>query len=960
MLEARLFGAFALSAPDTPVTPASARARSLLAYLALRPDIPHPRDRVAFLLWPDSTASQARTNLRHLLHTLRRSVPALDAHLVTGAGTLTLHHVRSDVADFDAALAKADSAEDPTPWLRAAADLYTGDLLDSCYDDWPAGARDDYRRRAGAALDRLVPLLESSGDPHAAVRYAEQARRLDPLAEAPYRNLMRLHDALGDRARAIRVYHEYTSVLADELGVDPSPRVREQYEALLPRHDPTPRRGGGTPYVGRRTERQRLTGLWRDAAAGASHLVVVTGEPGIGKTRLVEEFRHWVAHQGAAHAFARSYPAEGTLAYAPLAAWLRDLGPARWRARLTAAQLATLAVLLPELPVDPAPPEPGARLRLFDAVAAALRDGDRPVLLVADDLHAADPATCQFVHYLLRTGSRSPLLLAATARPAETDPGHPAHILLAELRARGHCTELPLERLDRAQTGALAARHGHSFSERDLTRLHTETEGNPLFIVEALRAGWHGGGTPPVLTPRVQAVLESRLLQLSDGARELLGVAATAGSSVSVDVLARAHPGGADRVAPDLDELWRRELLLTGGGDTYDFSHDKLREVAYRRLSPAGRRRNHELLARALPEVHAGRLDLVAGQVAAHLRAAGKADEAVGWYVRAATAASHRYADANAADLLHQAWESVRSDPGTDRELELLSRLPGPLVAAEGYASRRLRTVLDRAFTIAARLGTEPGAPLLRARAMAELSRGEFEAARESGARLCALGADDNVLAVEGHFVQGVAAAWRNETALARMHLRAAVDRYRPENRSAHLLAYSQDPQVLCLARLAHVHFCSGEPARARTLQGRAVELGRAVGHPFTLAAALLFAALLDLDLADLGSLRGRAGELAALCDRVEAPPIRLCAQAMTGYLAVLDGSAGPGLDRIDAALADPGRDSAPGVPAILLRIRLAAAQAAGLTGEATATARRLLAGNVRVWDATAREALSG
>ena len=125
----------------------------------------------------------------------------------------------------------------------------------------------------------------------------------------------------------------------------------------------------------------------------------------------------------------------------------------------------------------------------------------------------------------------------------------------------------------------------------------TRTDGNPLFVVEALRAGWRGGD-PEVLTPKVQAVLEARLLQLTAGARELIGLAATAGSSISVDVLTRDHPRGEDLLARDLDELWRRQLLLTSEGDTYDFSHDKLREVAYRMLSPAQRRHNHRTIVR--------------------------------------------------------------------------------------------------------------------------------------------------------------------------------------------------------------------------------------------------------------------------------------------------------------------------------------------------------------------------
>ncbi len=938
MLQMRLFGAFELCADGTPVALTSARGQSLLAWLALRPGAPQPRQLAAYALWPDSADQQARTNLRHVLHTLRAAVPDADRYLHTTARTVELREVAADVAAFDAGRAGDDVAA-----LRSAADRYTGDLLDGWCDDWVVAGRDEYRRRMTALLARLVPLLTETGDLDAAVRYAERARQLDPLAEAPYRTLIRLHEEQGDRARAVRVYHDCVTTLERELGVAPSAETRARYEALLPAAAPAPRPGGRSVFVGRAPERQRLTDVWRAAADGPPHLVTVTGEPGIGKSRLVEEFRQWAAQRGAATASARSYPAEGILAYAPVVSWLRGLGVARWRGRLAPARLAALAPLLPEIDVAPAPPDPAARLRLFDAMAAALHAaGPGPLLLIADDLHAADPPTLEFLHYLLRGDAPGPLVVAATVRLAETDPGHPVHPLLAGLSALGRCTGVALDRLDRAETETLATRLGHRLSTADTDRLHTETAGNPLFVVEALRAG-----EPHVLTPRVRAVLEERLLRLTPGARDLAGVAAAAGSSVSVDVLARVHPDAAG----DLDELWRREVLFTGGGDTYDFSHDKLREVAYRMLAPARRRHNHGLIARALIEVHAA--DEVAGQVATHLLESGARDEAVDWFRRAARAAQRLFADAEAAGLLLTAWQLVR---GSDRELEVLTAIPGPLSSAEGYASPRLRTVLDRAFAIA---GPVPAAPLLRAQAMAVLSRGDFDAAVEYGTRLRRLGETDPVLAVEGDFVRGVAAAWRNDLAAARAHLTAAIDGYRPANRPAHLLAYGTDPRVLCLARLAHVHFCLGEPDRARELQARALREAHAAGHPFTLAAALLFAAVLDLDLADRRALRGHVAELTVLRERIEAPPIRLVTDALGGLLDVFDGAARPGLARIDAALADPGRTTAPGVPAMLLRIRLAAARAAGRWADERVTAERLLADGVRVWDADARGTLA-
>jgi DNA-binding SARP family transcriptional activator len=1010
MVEVWLFGTPEVRRDGAPVAVVSTRAQSLLAYLVLQADRPQRRDHLAFLLWPESTEKQARTNLRHVLHTLRTTIPDADRFLHATPRTLSWHGSWSDVAAFEAALNEAalneaalneaalneaalNEADDNggdgdrderVRRLREAVDLYRGDLLDGWYDDWVVPERDRLRRQALAALDQLVPALEALGDRDAAIGYAERALTLDPLAEATYRTLMRLHDARGDRGRALRVYHECTAKLRDELGVEPSAQTRAGYEALLPGepHDAAPPAGaaplvreaplvGVASLVGRPAERRMLTDLWQDSRRGRAQLVVVSGEPGIGKTRLVDEVRLWAARRGAVTATARSYAVEGTLAYAPIVAWLRAPDIARRRGHLDRRQLDLVARLLPELSRDDgpgAPDEPEYRVQLFEAAARALLAGPGPWLLVADDLHAADLQTVQFLHYLLRAEPDAPVLVAATARLAETDPDDPVRGLLSGLRALDRCTRIDLARLDRAETGLLAGRlAGHRLSDVQVDRLYTETAGNPLFVVETVRAGWPSRGDPDALTPKVQAVLEARLDQLTAGARALLGMAATVGAAMDVDLLARLHPAGEDGLTRDLDELWRRQLLVATGVDRYDFSHDKLRELAYRVLGPAQRRHNHRVVAAALRDGNADHPDPVAGRIAAHLAAAGAHAEAVDWYARAAAAAQRVYADVDAARLLARALDLLRTTPHTrerDRsELALLTSLVGPLASAEGYASTRLATALDQALELAGQLGVEPAAPLLRAQGMAVLSRGDVEAAIEAGARLRARDETDDVLVVEGEFVQGMAAYWCGDLARARDHLDAALARYRPENRPAHLRLFGQDPQPLCVARLAHVHLFLGDPAEARRLQGRSLDLARDIRHPFTLGAALLFAGLLDVELldvdpSDLAALRRHVAELDALREQVPAAPIRLVTDALAGYLDVADGRIGAGTARIDAALADPERYTAPGIPGMLLRIRLAACERSGDAELAVETAERLLADYVSVWDDRARETL--
>ena len=202
-LRIRLLGELEFRLGERPLPPlGSARAASLLAYLLIHRAAPQPRQRVAFLLWPDSSEPQARTNLRHVLYTLRRALPDADRLLDITPRTLRWRPDAPawlDIEAFEAALARDD--------LRAATALYGGDLLAGAYDEWLHGERERLRGLQVAALDRLAGRLEAAGETAEAIAVAERLLRHDPLREDAHRRLMRLHAARGDRARALRAYH---------------------------------------------------------------------------------------------------------------------------------------------------------------------------------------------------------------------------------------------------------------------------------------------------------------------------------------------------------------------------------------------------------------------------------------------------------------------------------------------------------------------------------------------------------------------------------------------------------------------------------------------------------------------------------------------------------------------------------------------------------------------------------
>ncbi len=983
-LRIRLLGELDLRHGQAALAPlGSARAESLLAYLLLHREAAQPRQRLAFLLWPDSSEPQARTNLRHLLHVLRRALPDPDRYLEVTPRTLRWREDAAwwlDVAAFEEAISRAERepGDQERSTLRAAVELYGGDLLQSSYDEWLLEERERLRRRYLQALERLVELLEAGGEHAEAIGYAERILREDPLREAAYQVLMRLHDARGDRARALRAYHACAATLERELNVEPSAATRRAYEALLPpaggpaaeREAGQARPLGRPPLVGRAAQRARLTELWRAAEGGGARLALVTGEPGAGKTRLVEEFRSWCAHRGAATAEARSYPAEGALAYGPVVAWLRSEPLAGYLGRLDPARLGELARLLPDLhqappglsPPAPAP-DPDRRRLLFEALALALLAPSRPLLLVADDLHWADRETLQLLHYLLRAHPEAPLLVVATARREELDSDHPLHELVTGLRALERVTEVEVGRLSGRETAALAERLlGGPLEAADTDRLHAGTEGNPLFVVEAIRAGWRGRDEPAPITPRVQAVIESRLAQLSGPARDLVGVAATIGREFTTDVLAQASQADEEALVAGLDELWRRRLVRDQGPDAYDFTHDRIREVAYLGLSPARRRRTHLLVARALERQHAGDPAPVAAQLAAHHERAGQPEEAVAWYQRAASAAQRLPAYAEAVRLLERALRLVRAGPptpaGRERELAVLTRLQGPLGVVDGYASERLAEVQRRGLELAAELGVEPAPPLLRSTATASLARGDFEGARRVGERLRAGAASegDDLRAVQGEYVLGLVAFWKGEFEAARGHFQAAVDRYRPERRSARLARYGRTTEVLCTSRLGNTLGFLGRPEAALRARDAALARARESGHPHSREAALTFGAMLALELRDPASVRAQAAELAALPGDL-ARPNRVVADGLAGYVEVLDGQEAAGIARIRRALEDPAEgEHAPGMHTMVARLLLEACAAVGDAGTGLIAADRVLGlDNVRTWESEAR-----
>ena len=365
-LHLRLLGDFNLVYNDQQVTTLNTtRLRSLLTYLVLHRDVPQQREHLAFLFWPDATEAQARNNLRQLLHQMRQAFPEVEHFLSADTHLLHWHPVtpfQLDVAEFEQALTLADAAmrRHDQPALQAALEqadsLYHGELLPGCYDEWILPERDRLRQRHRQVLEQLLRLFETQGDTVTAIRYAQRLLTLDPLSEDLYRRLMGLFALNNDRASALRVYHTCVTTLQREMGVDPDPATREAYERLIQQeaplvqpivHQPLP--AASPALIGREREWERLHDAWQRDMEEGPHFVLVTGEAGIGKSRLTEEFLLWGSQQGFITARTRSYAAEGQLSHAPVTEWLRSAGLRTPLRELNTVWLAEVARILPEL-----------------------------------------------------------------------------------------------------------------------------------------------------------------------------------------------------------------------------------------------------------------------------------------------------------------------------------------------------------------------------------------------------------------------------------------------------------------------------------------------------------------------------------------------------------------------------------------------------------------------------------
>ena len=687
MLEVRLAGGLALRADGAELAPpASRRGRAVLAYLALHPGA-HNRAQLAARFWPDVLDESARTSLRAALTELRHALGPEAGHLVATRETVALDGALVDTRAFDAALA----AGDPAAALAACG----APILDGFDEDWAHDARQAHAQRLAGALEQLAG---ASTDPAETIRLTREQVALDPLAEGPNRRLVERLAAAGDRAAALSAGERFAARMRGALGIPPSRETRALLDELR-RAPPAPvdppralSRAHATAFVGRRAELDRLRASWAGVQMhGDRRLVLVAGEPGVGKTRLVHEFASAALADGATVLLGRC--SEEPLApFEPFAEALRQAGAGD--------------ALQPGAADDPASARDlltgslGARHRLFDAVDAALSDRT-PLLLVIDDLHWADRGTLLLAGFVLRSARPGPLQLVGTYRDTELGRRSPLTGALADLQRDGALDRIGLRGL-RAEDVATLARSVLGTADV-ATRVHARTGGNAFFVEEVLR-GLAEAGTPEV-PESVRHAVGVRLVRLSDAANELLAVAAILGLEQDASALQATAGLEPDVEDAALDEVLRAGLLRPAATPRrFEFAHALVREAVLHELNVLRRQRLHRRAADALAGLGESRH---VEEIATHLFEAADARRAAEMLVRAGRRALDRLAYEDAAERFARALDALAlADADADAEAEA-----GPVLLARGDALLRAGepAAAREAFSAAMQLARRSG-----------------------------------------------------------------------------------------------------------------------------------------------------------------------------------------------------------------------------------------------------------
>jgi DNA-binding SARP family transcriptional activator len=696
------------------------KAKSLVKLLALAPGHRLHREQVMDALWPELDAEAAANNLHKTLHVARRALepdlspPRSSVYLQLQGDLVVLRPpgpLEIDVECFEAALDSARKTADIAAHEAAVA-WYGGDLLpEDRYEEWVAGRREELSSEMTNALVGLADLQAQDGAIEAATSTLRRVIARDPAHEPAHRSLMRLYSLAGQRHQALRQYQQLRAALRRELDAEPETETEQLYQEVLsgavgrereePGATPAMSLAGpdavlSEPLVGRDDEVERLEDILDRLFSGEGRLVLLAGEAGVGKSRLQREIAGRVRRRSGIILSGAGYEQEGRLPYGPFVEALEELAQRisgdDWKslAEDISAELSRLVPAFGVVPVQTGPAVTHDRRRLFSAVATFLgRLGEQvPVLVLLDDLHAADEASLQLLHYLARNLRSRPVLLVAAHRPEEAGPSAALGQFLAAVEREGIGEHLDLERISQPDSELLVDLHlGGEPVERAVYQAVFElAAGNPLYTEEAVRSlrekallekvegRWTLRGDDLSIPGPVVSLISARIDRLPAAERAVLNIAAVSGRETPYALLRAASDLAEGDLLDALDDcLVHRVLEEAPQG--YRFVHPLQRAALYERLSSARRGYLHGRVAAALEELHPGQLEAHAEALAHHYLNSEKPGLAVPHLITAGERAAGVYANEAATEAYRRALELLGTPGAPDQTPRVVADL---------------------------------------------------------------------------------------------------------------------------------------------------------------------------------------------------------------------------------------------------------------------------------------------
>jgi DNA-binding SARP family transcriptional activator len=851
-MQFRILGALEVIGERGTVALGGVKPRAVLAYLLLHADEPVSAERLATALWGEDAPPSAVKTVHVHVSRLRKALADARLLTTTAAGyqlrlqtdDLDAHRFARLVGDGRRALAADDPAHAAATIGEALA-LWRGPALaDLTFEPFaPTEIAHLEEQRLDALEDRIEADLRI-GRHAALVSELLQLVARHPTRERLTGQLMLALYRCGRQAEALETYSQARAYQRRELGLEPGPAL-QALQAQILAQAPALELGGARPVappvppvptgptagprrlarparrsiVGRVAELAELHGALDAAADGRGSLYLLLGEAGIGKTRLAEEIADAAAERGHDVLWGGAWEAGGAAAYWPWTQIIRQLleahSPEEGLADL-AAGAPHVAPIVPELgrrfgPTnDPVPSldTETARFSAFDAIASYLRAAARrrPLMIVLDDLHAADVASVRLVEFLARGLHGAGILAVATCR---TDVGRPDGDVARALADLARAARpLNLAGLSRDEVHELAqAGSAPPLPRRLIDRVHAVTEGNPLFVDEMMRllSVQADSGDPGLAAGRlpmpaaVRETISRRFEPLAPGVLQALTVAAVIGSKFRLDVLAAALGRERPVALGQLDEVARAGLIREVAGTLagYEFTHALVRETLYDRLGAHERAVIHGQVGEAIAEIHGAVPDAALPELAHHFleaAPAGDVPRAVDYAARAGERALELMAYEQAIELFEHALRTLelsRADPA----------VRGPILLALGQAEMRAGR-LDASRATLRRAGEDArslGSPELLARAA--LASAPW----------------------------GLATALADEEDLVPL-VEEAIERLSPDDSAL---------RAQLLARLAAARYWSTPAAYRESLAGEAIAVARRVGDPATLALVL-------------------------------------------------------------------------------------------------------------------------